>query len=448
VSGWTRKGDPIGGPVTDPFIPMVAYTEEQSDELAFRAAYVIVQESRALQGVFDLGLERIMRVSGDGKMVSLASSPGGNDGARTTFQLFDETHRMITPKLRKAHETMLGNIPKRYASDAWTLELTTCYAPGEMSVAERTMDYARAVRDGKIKDSKLFFFHIQADDAIKIEDEKGNIIEANLRKAIDEASGPSPIGDVEAIVAAFQDPKADREYLRRVWLNQPRQATERAFNADTFRALTRKGATIPPQADIVLAFDGSRREDGTAIIATEILTGLQVVVGLWEKPDSDLEASDNWEVSAEEVNASVRLAFDQWNVWRFYADPPKWEETVAQWEATYGSDRVIKWHTNQWAKMSLAVDAFDSAIKSGEIHHDGDERLIRHVGNCHRLPIGKRNDRGERMYVVVKEQKNSANKIDAAVAAILSNQARIDAIAEGVGGQSIYERNGGQIEAW
>ena len=28
-------GTPIGGPVTDPYIPMVAYTEEQSDELAY-----------------------------------------------------------------------------------------------------------------------------------------------------------------------------------------------------------------------------------------------------------------------------------------------------------------------------------------------------------------------------------------------------------------------------
>ena len=38
--GWTPKGDPIGGGVTDPYIPMVAYTEEQSDELAYGALRV------------------------------------------------------------------------------------------------------------------------------------------------------------------------------------------------------------------------------------------------------------------------------------------------------------------------------------------------------------------------------------------------------------------------
>ena len=33
-----RAANRFGGPVTDPYIPMVAYTEEQSDELALRCA--------------------------------------------------------------------------------------------------------------------------------------------------------------------------------------------------------------------------------------------------------------------------------------------------------------------------------------------------------------------------------------------------------------------------
>lgn len=449
TAGWDKAGNPVGGPVTDPFIPLVAYTEEQSDELAFRAAYVIVEEVKALQLVFDLGLERIMRTKGDGKMVSLASSPGGNDGARTTFQLFDETHRMITPKLRKAHQTMLGNIPKRFAADAWSLEVTTCYGVGEQSIAEATMKYARAVADGKIKDSKLFFFHRQAADDLKIEDEKGNIIEANLRKAITQASGPNPIGDTEAIVSQFQDPGADRNYLIRVWLNRAVQATDRAFNADSYAALGKPGATIADGADVVLSFDGSRYEDSTALIVTEISTGLQVALGLWEKPEIEVpDDAQRWEVPVAEVNSAVKLAFEKWNVWRMYADPPKWEEAVAKWADEYGEERVVRWLTNLWSKMAAACEAFDNALKAGEIHHDGDARLIRHLGNCHKLPISTKNDKGERMWVVVKEHKGSPLKIDATVAQIIGNQARLDAIAEGVGGGSYYEQNGGVIEAW
>jgi len=452
--GWDRKGNPVGGPVTDPFVPMVAYTEEQSDELAYAALKVMIEP---IAGQFDIGGERIMRANGDGKAVSLSSSPSGNDGARTTFQVFDETHRFNTPRLRKAHSTMLANIPKRRAADAWSLEITTSYAPGEESIAEGTMKYARDVRDGKIRDSKLFFFHRQASESIELFDSDGTLIVDNLKRAVDEASGPVAVwSDTDGILSQFQDPSADIPYLRRVWLNQAIRATDRAFNTDLYAKLARPGATIPPGADVVLSFDGSRREDSSCLIATEIATGLQVAVGLWEKPESERvekgkkhgEVASEWEIPSAEVNAAVKLAFDTWNVWRFYADPPKWEETVALWAAEYGEDRVIRFFTNQWSMMALAVDAFDSAMKAGEIHHDGDPRLVRHVGNCHRLLIGKRNDKGEKMFVVVKENKGSMNKIDAAVALIIGNQARLHALADGVGGGSVYDANGGTMEVW
>lgn len=35
--GFDAQGDPVGVGVNDPYIPMVAYTEEQSDELAYGA---------------------------------------------------------------------------------------------------------------------------------------------------------------------------------------------------------------------------------------------------------------------------------------------------------------------------------------------------------------------------------------------------------------------------
>jgi hypothetical protein len=38
-----------------------------------------------------------------------------------------------------------------------------------------------------------------------------------------------------------------------------------------------------------------------------------------------------------EVDATVRLAFQRYNVVGFYADPSGWTEYVARWEAKYGS---------------------------------------------------------------------------------------------------------------
>ena len=121
--GWDEDGNPIGGPVTDPYIPMVAYTEEQSDELAYGALKTILEES-PIAHLFDIGLERITRRTGEGRAVSLSSSPSARDGARTTFAVFDETHWWVLPRLKAAHQTMLANLPKRRLADAWALEVT------------------------------------------------------------------------------------------------------------------------------------------------------------------------------------------------------------------------------------------------------------------------------------------------------------------------------------
>src|SRR5262245_60705727 len=109
-TGWTKKGEPIGGPVTDPYIPLVGYSEQQSDELCFSALRVIC-ESSSLRDDFDIGLERILRKAGDGKAISLASNPNSRDGARTTFAVLDETHRWTLPRQKQAHTVMLTNIP-------------------------------------------------------------------------------------------------------------------------------------------------------------------------------------------------------------------------------------------------------------------------------------------------------------------------------------------------
>lgn len=193
VIGWDGD-DPIGGGVRDPYIPLIASTEEQSEELAYGALLCVLQEG-PLCNDFDLGLTRIIRKDGTGRAVALSGAPGARDGARTTFQVFDETHRMVLERQRQAHRTMLANLPKRRAADAWSLETTTAPSPGEGSVAENTMEYARLVKEGAIADSQLFFFHRQASEKHDLETPEG------LRAAIVEASGPvAEWSDIDGIM--------------------------------------------------------------------------------------------------------------------------------------------------------------------------------------------------------------------------------------------------------
>ena len=383
-----------------------------------------------MAGDFDIGLERILRTQGDGKAVSLASSPDARDGARTTFCVLDETHRWTLPRLRRAHTVMLANLPKRKAADAWMLEITTAPEPGTASIAEATMEYARTVAAGTIADARLFFFHREASDHHDL------TTDAGIRAAVIEASGPvADWSDLESIVEQWRDPTADRAYLQRVWLNQLVQSSSQAFDVERWRALVRENP-VKAGDQITLGFDGGMFHDSTAIIGTEIKTGFQWVAGLWECPTHP-EAAKGWQVPTSEVDARVRQLFADYRVWRLYADPPYWQSWVAAWAAAF-PERVVEWWTNRRRPMTAALEAFETAIKEGTIAHDGDPRLTRHIGNSRRCNLPQRDEQGKPLYLIQKDRSDSPHKIDAAMAAVLSWEARNDAIAAGVLAEKQY----------
>lgn len=420
------NGVPEGRGVNSAYIPLVAYTEEQSEDLAYGALSVILDLSRVARD-FDIGLERIMRIGGDGKAVAMASSPDARDGARTTFQHKDETHRWTLPRLKAAARTMTANLVKRLIAEPWELETTTAYVPGEGSVAEQTMEYARSVADGKKTDSRLFFFHRQASDAHDLLTPEG------LRAAVVEAAGPTAEWkDIAGICEQWDDPTADRAYLERVWLNRPVQGARQAFSAARWGELVRLDYEVADGALITLGFDGSIYHDATGLVGTEIATGFQFVVGKWEPPSKTDPDADRWEVPAAEVDATVIEAFRRWKVWRMLADPFWWETWVSRWAGLFGDKVVLEWRTNRIMPTAFAVKAYHNAIVAGDVTHDGDEALARHIGNACRKETNFRDDTGERLSVITKERPDSPFKIDLAMAAVASWAARGDAVASGV----------------
>lgn len=336
------------------------------------------------------------------------------------------THRWNLPRLVQAHRTMLANLPKRRIADAWQLEITTAPAPGEGSVAENTMEYARKVADGSASDARLFFFHRQASDGHDLTTREG------IRAAVVEASGPAAEwSDIDGICEQWDDPTADRSYLERVWLNRLVRASDRAFDSNKWRENARPDFTVPDGSLITLGFDGARYHDATAIVATHIESGYQWVVGLWECP----LGVDRWETPEEEVETALADVMERYDVWRMYCDPPYWETHVAQWAGEYGSDRVMRWPTTRTAPMAAAIRSYDTSIKAGEVTHSGDRAFARHIGNAVRRVLTLRDDKGERLWTIYKERPDSPMKIDAAMAGALSWEARRDAIAAGVTSQ-------------
>lgn len=431
--GFDARGNPVGRGVVDPYIPMMAYTEEQTEELAYGALRRILEEC-AIGNDFDIGLERVLRKDGRGKCEAVAGSPNARDGARTTFVHADETHRWTLPSLRRAWQVSMNNLAKRPMAEPWALETTTAPEPGGGSVGEDTMDYAlKLLADPPAKEPRFFFFHREAGTHHDLDSDDG------LRDAILEASGPY-IGqwtDVDAVAAMFRGDHGDRAYAERVWLNRRVQASERAFDVLQWEPLADPTHTVPEGTVITLGFDGSRFDDSTALVATECATRFQWVVGLWEKPASQQsktqrsETEQAWEVPVEEVDAAVDAMFSRYHVARMYCDPPKWESWISTWAGRYGDTRVVEWWTTRVKPMGFAIRAFRSDIKAGELRHSGDRRLTSHLGNACRKYTKLVDDDEQPLWILRKERPDSPHKIDLAMAAILAAEACRDAIAAG-----------------
>ena len=427
-NGWKGRGLATGHGVTDPFVILVAYTEEQSDELAYGALKAILEES-PIAGDFDIGLERILRITGGGKAVSLSGSPNARDGARTTFQCFDETHRHVLPRLKQAHQTMQANLAKRPSAEPWTLEITTAPEPGAGSVAEATMEYAKAVQDGRVQDADLFFFHRQASDSHDLTTKEG------ARAAVIEASGASASWrDIDAIVGLWNDPTTDRTYWERVWTNRMVQSSSQAFDIPLWQSLARAESPVQEGDTIVIGFDGSQFHDATAIACAHVKSGFLWTAGLWECPFGRTD----WEVPVAEVDAVIDDLFRRFNVWRLYADPFFWETRVAAWAGTYGQDKILEWRTNRQAPMTQAIRAFETAMRDRTLSHDGDPALTRHLGNARKQELVQRDEQGRRYFLIRKDRPNSPLKMDLAMAAVLAHRARLDAVEAGLAGDEAF----------
>jgi phage terminase large subunit-like protein len=451
--GWTlERGEyvPVGAGVRDPYIPLVAYTEEQSEELAFGALRVMVAEG-PLADDFQVGVD-VVHVIGPngksaGKCVALAAAPDARDGARTTFQGFDETHRQDSDRLKHAHETMLANVPKRLAADAHSAEVTTSYEPGKQSVAEGTHEYAKLVAQGKVEDRLLFYYHREAGPEFKIKDEEtGELDRAVMEAAVLSASGPAAeFTDVDYIVSLGLDPQVDLAYWERVWLNRVLASGAQFFDLIAWEKLQGNAKRLPPARSLVaLGFDGARSRDSTGIVGTEVETGRQFRVAYWEAPRTkDGKVVEGWEVPIGEVDAAMDEAFARWDAF-LYADPYWWEDHVAKWTGKYGTRRVGKkrrvrvsdWPTNRTKEMANALRAYRNAIAMGELWHDGDPELTRHLANARGREVNFYDEQGNALKIIGKSRPDSPDLIDLAMCSCLSWECARDLIKAGLKKQS------------
>ncbi|MFI1796365.1 hypothetical protein ACH427_03245 [Streptomyces sp. NPDC020379] len=309
-------------------------------------------------------------------------------------------------------ETLDRNVQKTSGAGSRLIETTNAFNPSEASIAQRTYEAAMELgAPGILYDCR---------EAVRDIDLKD---EAAVRAGVVEAYGDSHWVDVDGIVAAVMDPRTSAAVAYRFYLNNIQENADGWLTKAEWDACFDDGDDpIQPGDQIAIGFDGSLRGDSTGLVGARLRDGKLFLLGLWENPRDPKQP--DWEVDVLAVEAAVKKAFESYRVEWFYGDPPYWQEALGRWAIKYGDDRVYEFWTNKPTRMVQATERLHSAVAVGDVKHDGNLDLTRHVLNAvtREVPQG---------ILITKESPRSRKVIDLAVCAILAIEARADAIADG-----------------
>lgn len=436
-AGWDASGEPVGKPwseVRTPWVQLAAVSEDQT-----RNSWAPLLEMLREGPVIDAyrGLEPLDTFVNlpRGRIEFVTSASRSREGNRPTFCVLDQTEAWVPSNGGiKLAATLRRNLGK---TDGCSVESPNAFVPGEGSVAEESAEYGKRIAEGRARDAGLLVDHREAPPETDMSDRESLI--AGLTVAYgDSAASAGGWVDLDRICAEVWDPATSPEDGRRYYLNQITHATDSWLSQPEWAGCADVEKIVADGEPITLGFDGSRRRsrgvtDATALIGCRVSDGHLFEIGVWEQPEG--QAGENWQVPTTEVDAAVRTTFNSFNVVGFFADPAKWEGIVVDWEARYSGRLQVKAsreHPIEWwmtggrsLQIVRALEQFQSAVLDKELTHDGSFVLTRHVLNARR-----RESRSGLQ--IAKEHPDSPRKIDAAVAAVLAWQARLQAVAKGV----------------
>jgi hypothetical protein len=427
--GWEYAydpGEPMGMRWPTPLIQITAVSEDQTGN-TYDALRPMIDQG-PLHDLIPYTGEALIRLpaGGDSKIETVTSSAPSRLGQPLTFAsqgevgLYTARNGMI-----KVAETQRRNAA---GMGGRTSANTNAWDPAQHSYAQRTWEDIHRAKD-PLTDVYVQFVQPPASLSFTDRRERWKIFQAiypfDVRR---ENGGHLDINSVEseAVELLGQSPADAMRFFGNLLV----KGGGRAFDIQRFRQLAVKEPRIVPRgAQITIGGDGSRLWDDFSLIATEIISGYQWPLGIWHP------GGPGKEVPLDQVDATLTSAFEMFDVWRAYLDPPFIETWVALWAGRWGKERVEEWWTNRPKQMACATRAWDEALRSGELSHCAESEALcgmftAHVGNANRHETGYRDDGGVLWYAE-KDGTNSPDKMDSVPAAVLSWQARNDALTAG-----------------
>lgn len=381
---------------------------------------------------FDKGILRTQIANGS-RVELLTTSEKSAEGDPATAVLLNETHHMTAAsggdRLAAVGRRNAGKSPGGMAR---VLEMTNTHMPGEESVAEASFDAWQAQVSGKTKRVDILYDSCEAPPHLSIHDED------QLMEGLRASYRDAPWVDLDRIASEALDLRTSLADSIRFYFSSLPTAETAWVDPRKFDALARPDTVVTDDDGIALFLDCSKSHDATTLAGARIGDGHVVGLGAWHRPHG--AAAKGWQVPREEVDATVRAAFEQLDVWWFGVDlsPAVEDETeVSYWAPLVDAwhrdfrDRVLVWATpglrgsavsydlrqglpggrERLREFTFVAEQTAQAIEDGDLTWDGDPVLRLHVHNARRRP----NQFGVSLG---KKSRNSNHLVDYAISMV------------------------------
>jgi phage terminase large subunit-like protein len=322
------------------------------------------------------------------------------EGLNPSRVIMDELHAHRDRTLFDVFQLAMGNRGKLAQLIAITTAGQKTDMTGQDSIAYNLYQYGKRVATGEIDDPSFFMAWWEANP------EADHRLESTWQTANPGFDDLVAKDDFASAVLRTPEPE-----FRTKRLNQWVSSMNAWLPTGKWEQLD-SDLELDPDQPVIVGFDGSFNGDCTALAYVTVPKDDQVphvgLIRVWEKQPED---TDDWRVSTSEVEDEIIQFCQNYNVKEIACDPFRWQRTMEAMQ-----DRglpIVEYPSSSPSRMVQASSKFYTAVTEGNLTHDGNPTLARHLTNA----VIKIDRLGPR---IVKEHRGSPRKIDAAVAAVMA----------------------------
>jgi phage terminase large subunit-like protein len=376
----------------------VAATREQA-RIVFSEAKRMVERSE-LKDLVQVFRDSIFVPETNSVFKVMSADAFSAEGLNPSRVILDELHAQPNRELFDVMSLAMGNRGKIGQVVAITTAGVKSDASGQDSIAYSLYNYGKRVATGEIDDPAFFMAWWEAAP------------EADHRNPTTWQSANPGFDDIVSAAdfesAVKRTPEAEFRTKR---LNQWVSSQMSWLPSGVWESLA-EAQPLDPDAEYILGFDGSFSGDTTVIVGCTIPNEDKpahiFLVKAWEKP---VEADDSWRVDIQDAEFEIAKFCAAYKVREVACDPFRWQRSMEVLQDQ--GIPIVEYPSTSARRMVASCARFYDAVTEGRLTHDGDPLVARHFTNA----VIKIDNLGPR---IVKENRNSNRRIDAAVAAVIA----------------------------